>query len=69
MLRSVFQIFKSIPSEVKRSEKTFIWFRFEVKQSEKNIFRFALKRNKKIRSKMKRNEKFSKAKQSENTVH
>jgi hypothetical protein len=33
---------------VKKSEKTFISFRFEAKKSEKPLFRFALKRNEKF---------------------
>jgi hypothetical protein len=38
------------------------------KQSEKRLFRFALKQNKKSGSEMKRNEKILEAKQSENTL-
>jgi hypothetical protein len=44
---------------VKRSEKRFIWFRFEAKQSKKHLFCFALKQN----------EKFLEAKQSENMLY
>jgi hypothetical protein len=47
---------------VKRSEKTFISFRFEVKQSKKCLFRFALKRNEKIGSETKNFWKRNKAK-------
>jgi hypothetical protein len=36
---------------VKRSEKTFISFRFEAKQSKKRLFRLALKRNAKTEAK------------------
>jgi hypothetical protein len=35
-----------MPSEVKRSEKMFILFRFEAKQSKKRLVSFALQRNK-----------------------
>jgi hypothetical protein len=52
---------------VKRSKKKSISFRFEPKQSEKRLFHFALKRNKKIGSEMKRNKKILEAKQSELT--
>jgi hypothetical protein len=38
---------------VKRSEKTFISFSFEAKQSKKRLFCFALKRNEKIGSETK----------------
>jgi hypothetical protein len=38
---------------VKRSQKTFISLCFEAKQSEKRLFRFALKQNKKIGNKTK----------------
>jgi hypothetical protein len=46
----VFWFFKSSPSEVKRSEKTFISFRFEAKQSEKTFisFRFEAKQSEKM---------------------
>jgi hypothetical protein len=47
---------------VKRSEKMFISFHFEAKQSEKRSFHFALKRNKKIGSETKNFWKRNKAK-------
>jgi hypothetical protein len=47
----------------------FISFRFEVKQSEKTFIPFRLEAKQKIRSEMKRNEKFLEAKQSKNTVY
>jgi hypothetical protein len=46
----VFQVYR-IPSMVKRSEKTFISFRFEAKQSKIRLFRFALKQNEKSEEK------------------
>jgi hypothetical protein len=54
---------------VKRSEKTFISFRFKAKQSEKTFISFRFEVKQKIRSKTKRIEKFLEAKQSENTVY
>jgi hypothetical protein len=47
---------------VKRSQKTFISFRFEAKQSKKRLFGFALKRNAKIGSETKNFWKRNKAK-------
>jgi hypothetical protein len=39
---------------VKRSEKTFILFRFQANKAKKHLFRFALERNEKIESETKR---------------
>ncbi len=64
----VFQVY-SIPSMVKRSEKTFISFRFEAKHSKKRLFCFTLKHNEKIGRETKRNENFLEAKQSEHTLY
>jgi hypothetical protein len=56
----------SIPSMVKRSEKTFILFCFEEKKGKKRLFRFALKRSEKFGSQAKI---FLEAKQSEITLY
>jgi hypothetical protein len=66
LFRLVFYFFMSIPSMVKRSEKTFILFRFEAKQSEKTFISFCFEAKRKDR---KQNEKFLEAKQSENTLY
>jgi hypothetical protein len=51
---------------VKRSEKTFISFRFGAKQGEKKFISFRIEAK---RKNQKRNEHFSKVNQSENTLY
>ena len=48
LLRLVFYFFMSIPSMVKRSEKTFISFHFEAKQSKKTFISFCFEAKTKI---------------------
>jgi hypothetical protein len=58
-----------IPREVKRSEKTFISFHLEAKQSEKKtLFLFRFEAKQKIGGETKRNKKLLEAKQSKKTL-